>query len=68
MFVILTLRRLRQKDQELEAILGYTVRPCLKKEKKKTNTKEFQKKAYKSNRIQMPKCRNIGIKENQINI
>jgi hypothetical protein len=41
MFVILTLRRLRQKDQELEAILGYTVRPCLKKEKKKDKHKRI---------------------------
>jgi hypothetical protein len=26
------LRRLRQKDQEVEAKLDYTVRPCLKKQ------------------------------------
>jgi hypothetical protein len=31
------LRRLRQEDHELKAILGYTVRSCLKQRNKQTN-------------------------------
>jgi hypothetical protein len=32
--VILALRRWKQKDHKFEAGLGYTVRTCLKKDKK----------------------------------
>jgi hypothetical protein len=35
MSVIPPLRKLRQEDLELQAILGYTVRLCLKKKKRK---------------------------------
>jgi hypothetical protein len=34
MSVIPTLGRLKQEDCKLKASLGYTVRPCLKEEKK----------------------------------
>jgi hypothetical protein len=30
-------RRLRQEDREFEGCLGYIVKPCVKKEKKKKN-------------------------------
>jgi hypothetical protein len=33
--VIPTIRRLKQEDNEFETSLDYTVRPCLKKKKKK---------------------------------
>jgi hypothetical protein len=35
--IILALRRLRQEDCEFEVILGYMVRPCLKKTNKFSN-------------------------------
>jgi hypothetical protein len=35
MFIILALRRLRQKDHEFEASLAYIVKSCLKKERRK---------------------------------
>jgi hypothetical protein len=42
--VTLALGRLRQKDHEFEASLGYMVRLCLKKKKKKEQTKATLKK------------------------
>jgi hypothetical protein len=33
--VMLALRMLRQENRELQAVLGYIVRPCLQEEKKK---------------------------------
>jgi hypothetical protein len=35
--IILTLRRLRQKDCKFKASLGYTARPCLKNKQAKTS-------------------------------
>jgi hypothetical protein len=37
-------RRLRQKEHEFEASLGYTERPCLKKKKKKNHKQMTTKK------------------------
>jgi hypothetical protein len=34
MSIIPVLRRLRQKDHQIKANLGYIMRPCLKKKKK----------------------------------
>jgi hypothetical protein len=39
--IILTLRRYRQEDHELEASLSYTVRACLKNNNKKTLMRKF---------------------------
>jgi hypothetical protein len=43
--IIPAVRRLRQEDLEFKASLGYTAKPCLKKEnKKKRKEKEKEKK------------------------
>jgi hypothetical protein len=45
--IILPLGRLRQEDQNYEANLGYTVTPCLKKQKKTKKKKERKKGMWK---------------------
>jgi hypothetical protein len=44
--VILALRRLRQEGHEFEASLGYLVKPCFKKERKKIQLCFLNEKVY----------------------